>query len=124
MMSLQQIQSMSDEQAERAAQDNLVPYVLFNADDVHSMPGGSRHTTRSYPFPNLGSYVPDGWEEVDRLFVDKMGSPNGGGGGDLGTVGLHAALLELVHQPGSMGIAIVEEGQFQLYLGVFKRIDD
>jgi hypothetical protein len=73
-----------------------------------------------FPFPNLGSYVPKGWAEVDRLFCDK----SGWGREDepaLTIAGLKRKLTEHVAAGNRYGYAIVEEGTFQVYIGVFEK---
>jgi len=112
-MSLQTIQRLADEQAQRAAREGRRPYVPFDKAEIDRYP--------PFPFPNLGSYEPEGWEEVDRWFVDKTGH-----GYDwepaLSVRQLKVALRAHVREHPGDGFAIVEEGEFQLYVGVFRRI--
>ena len=115
MIDAKTLQAMSDEQAEIAARENKLPFIPFDQQEADRWP-----EERNYPFPNIGSLRPDGWELIDTLFIDKMGSETGGGGGDMGTRQLNDYIRE--HIPQSVGYAIIEEGQSQLYLGVFKRI--
>ncbi len=109
MMSLAQIADLSDEQAERAAKRGSVPFMVW-AEDLPRWKSG-----KPLPFPNIGSYEPPGWREVRRLFCDKSGF---GGPGELALT-----MEEMLDQlkPG-MGYAIVEEGQFQIYLGEFEKV--
>lgn len=122
MMSLETIQAMADDAGRIAAEKHQTPYVLFNEDDILRMPGGERwNGRRQFPFPNLGSYTPPKWRKVDELFVDSSGF------GDesepaLTARQLNQKLLELLQKyKGPVGIAITEVGQFQLYLGVFRK---
>lgn len=110
MMDLKTIRYLADEQAKKAAREKRVPYAPFDADEVENYP--------AFPFPNIGSHRPKGWKLVDSLFVDKsgFGSENEPA---LTIRGLKAKLLEQLQE--GYGYAIIEEGQFQLSLGVFKK---
>ena len=134
MMSLKTIHRMNDEQGDEAALGGKIPYVLFNEDDVHNMPGGKdweRGGHRKFPFPNLGSYVPEGWEVTEEIFfVDSTGV----GADDKPALTIkqfNAELLKLVKRWNwdresiknpTIGLAISEEGQFQLYVSVYKKV--
>lgn len=110
MMSLGQIQEMAREQAVSAAKSKKRPLVIEAEDDAARM-------LRS--IPNLGSYIPEGWEETTRYFVDSSGF------GDTADLAAHGCLSlnQLVEKvvPGR-GYAIVQEGQFQVYVGEFKKV--
>lgn len=110
MMGIETIKQMSREAGERAAQEDMRPYML---DD------GEIDTFPPFPFPNLGDHVPDGWEEVERLFVDASGM-----GADwepaLSVGQFKDALRE--REGKGYGYAIVEVGQFQIYVGVFEEV--
>lgn len=131
MMSLETIHRMNDEQGDKASLKEKVPYVLFNEDDVHNMPGGKdwkEGGRRGFPFPNLGTYVPEGWEITEEsFFVDSSGI----GADDESALTIkqfNAELLELVRQSKTgyrlptIGLAISEKGQFQLYVSVYKKV--
>ena len=126
MMSLETIHRMNDEQGDKASLKEKVPYVLFNEDDVHNMPGGKdwkEGGRRGFPFPNLGTYVPEGWEITEEsFFVDSSGM----GADDepaLTIEQFNAELLELVNRDGlTIGLAISEVGQFQLHVSVYRKI--
>jgi hypothetical protein len=117
MMSLEAIQQLSDEQAEIAAADGKVPYVPFDTAEIN------RWSTKC-PIPNLGSYEPEGWERCDRdewFFVDKSGF----GRSDEPAMTLSQfvaaiARYDALHR--GYGYAIVEEGQFQIYIAPFKSL--
>lgn len=73
--------------------------------------------------PNLGDYEPTTWWDLEeRLFVDSSG---------FGLPGEPALTFdqfvrqaqEIVEERGPRGFAIVETGQFQPYVGVFKRAE-
>jgi len=114
MMSLQAIRALSAEQAERAAEEELTPFVPFNVEEVESWD--------RFPFPNIGDYTPPGWERVEgaEWFVDKTGW--GSEGEPALTVrGFQAALVEYVRENPRHGYAITEEGQFQVYVTAFRK---
>ena len=112
MMSLETIHRLNDEIAVEAAEEGLLPYVPFDAEEVDNWP--------PIPIPNLGSLEPKGWEKTDaEWFVDKTG---------LGHAWEPALTVEqfkkelrayVAANPGC-GFAITEEGQFQLYVSAFK----
>ena len=103
MMSLQLIEQLSKEAGERAAEENREPLVAFINRDAGIV-----------KCPNLGNYVPDGWSLIERLFVDKDGLADGDG--------RCLSLQQFIDRvKAGLGYAIVEEGQFQLYIGVFKK---
>lgn len=111
MMSLGTIQELSARAAERAAERELIPFVPFDAAEVEGWD--------SFPFPNLGDHRPEGWELVDSLFCDAsgLGAANEPA---LTTKQLKASILANI--PESYGYAIIQEGQFQVYVGRFKRL--
>ena len=104
MMSLRQIERLSAEAGQRAAKLKRVPLVAFCDKDEAVV-----------KCPNLGTYCPDGWKEIDRLFVDKTGF-----GSDSEPALTLEQFIDKVKE--GYGYAIVEEGQLQLYIGVFKEI--
>lgn len=103
MMSLESIEQMSREAGERAAELAQEPLVAFTDKDASV-----------FKCPNLGDYVPDGWKEVDRLFVD-----NSGFGSDNEPALTPEQFIDKVKA--GMGYAVVEVGQFQVYIGVFEK---
>lgn len=112
-MSLATIREVSREQGVRAAEREMRPYVFATVDEIDDCP----------PFPNIGDYEPPGWEEVDRLFCDKSGM-----GADYAPAmtidQLKRKLKQLVEARGNntLGFAIVQEGQLQVYVGVFRKV--
>ena len=122
MMSLETIRAMSEEQSEKAAKDNSTPYVPFNADDVNRMPGGDNWDgRRGFPFPNIGSYVPNGWVETgESFFVDSCGLGNDNEPA-LTHQQLNRELMKLVEDKRRVGLANSEVGQFQLVVSVYER---
>lgn len=110
MMDLATIRAISDRAAREAARAEKRPYIVFNADEVK--------TWKVFPFPFLGSYVPKGWRLIEKLFVDKTGW-----GYESEPAMTHAALrkrlIENCDKKKTYGYALVEEGQFQVYVGVY-----
>lgn len=103
MMNLESIEQLSREAGERAAIEEREPLVAFTDKDEAVV-----------KCPNLGDYVPNGWKLIDRLFVDKSGF-----GGESKPALTVQQFIDKVKS--GLGYAIVEEGQFQLYIGVFER---
>jgi hypothetical protein len=101
MMSLATINELAREQAARAAADNLEPLIIWDPEDI-------RH------IPNFGDYRPEGWELVETYFVDKSGWGRPGEP----ALTLDEFLAKIV--PGR-AYALIEEGQFQVYVGEFVR---
>jgi hypothetical protein len=113
MMSTQQIVSMSEEAAVKAARENRVPFVYWPGDNLDP----------PFPFPNLGSYMPDGWERTDHFMADSsgFGSPNE----PADTPEQMRARIERVlreHPNDTIGWAIIEVGQFQVVIGQFRKL--
>ena len=106
MMSIESIMALADGVGEQARLEGREPLEIVSQDEIDDL---------SMCFPNIGSYCPDGWEEVGRLFCDKTGwrKPS--------EPALTQAQLQAQLQVGK-AYAIVEEGQSQLSLGVFERI--
>jgi len=64
--------------------------------------------------PNFGDYRPKGWTLTEKHFVDKSGF--GREGEPALTVDRFVSMVQK-----DFGYAIIEEGQFQVYVGVFER---
>ncbi len=113
MMSLAEIRAINEEVAAHAAKENRVPFVPDRADDVDRWP--------PFPIPNLGDYLPDGWELTDdQWFVDKTGV---GSDHEIAlTINQFREALRrhIAENPGD-GFAITEEGPCQLYVSAFRR---
>lgn len=136
MLSYDQIRDFQAAAAAAAAKTKMQPY-LAEADDVGNV-------DRIRYIPSIGDYLPSGWRrvepseigpnrsrpvagtvghnsgvpgdrEVSKYFVDSSGF--GSPGEPALTVQEFADLI----RPG-YGYAIVEEGQFQVGIGVFKKV--
>jgi hypothetical protein len=103
MYDLSTLQAMSREAAREAAKAHSVPFVV-EKEDLKAMP--------PFPFPNLGDYVPKGWKKVNEYFVDHSGF----GGDNDPALSVNQFIKKLVV---GRGYAIIEVGQFQLYVGEF-----
>ena len=104
MMSGESIRQLSEEAAQRAAKEKREPLMAFTDGDEAVV-----------KCPNLGSYCPKGWELVERLFVDNYGF-----GDEHDSALTLQQFISKVKE--GFGYAIVEEGQFQIYIGVFKKL--
>lgn len=123
MMSEAQIVALADRMAKMARKERRVPWVPFNVDEVRRLPGGPdyKHGMRGYPFPNFGSYRPRGWKMRGTLFCDKTGM----GREDEPALTIHQLNCRLEQDTAAClgyGYAIVEEGEFQIVVGVFERV--
>ncbi len=105
MFSLATIDYLAREAAEKAAKKKLVPF-LVEKEDLRKMP--------PFPFPNLGDYRPPGWELIDEFFVDHSGW------GKPGERALTAKQFLAKIEPG-FGYGIIEQGEFQLWVGKFRQ---
>lgn len=112
MYSGETIRQISREAGARAAAENMVPFVVEQEDVDDWKAKLERSELPSFPFPHLGDHRPDGWELEDRLFVDKYGV----GREDEPALTIRQLVDKL--EPGK-GYAILESGQFQIYIGVF-----
>ena len=126
MMALAEIQHLQHEVALRAAEQKKLPFMVTIEDIAAYKATGDLEGLR---IPSLGDYLPAAWYRVDLTerdhqhgldrqmnawFVDKSGF---GVQGELAlTLKEFSNMLEPNH-----GYAVVEEGQFQVLVGVFKR---
>ena len=116
MMSLATIHRENQKVAEKAAKRGKKPYVPFNKEEVDRW--------NSIPFPDLGSYVPFGWELTgDTWFVDMTGF-----GGDyepaLTAEQFKNELRVFIAENFGVGFAISEKGQFQCYVSAYRKVDN
>lgn len=98
---------MRVEAAKTAAEENQTPFVSTAQVKAQAMDGD----LTAVKIPNFGDYRPDGWELGEIYFVDKTGGDDEGPA--MSIEGLIARMT-----PGR-GYAIIEEGQFQCYVGEF-----
>jgi len=112
MMSLQDIKHASDEAAASAARSGKKPYVPFNENEIEQW---------TLKIPMLGDYVPKGWVLVEELLCDSSGF----GSEDepaLTIRELKQRMLRWEREGKNFGYAVTEAGQFQVRLGVYRRI--
>ena len=102
MYGIETIKAMNREAAEAA--EGQEPYIAQSDNDEGV-----------FKCPNFGDYRPDGWKLIDQLFVDNSGF--GSEGEAALTPGQFLAKVEK-----GKGYAVIEQGQFQVYIGVFDAI--
>lgn len=116
MWDLHTIHELNKRAQERAQELGLEPHIIKKEVELLSMP--------PFPFPNIGADEVEAdkrWERIDTLFVDSTG--HGADDEPALTIDqLVEKLRELIRANKDTGIrcAIIEEGQFQLYIGVWK----
>lgn len=110
MMSTQAIADLSRKAAVKAAKAGKVPLIIWPEDRKN--PETSFAALRR--IPNLGDHRPNGWELIESHFVDKSGF----GEDDEPAMSVDQFLKMLVVDH---GYGIIEEGQFQIYIGEFVR---
>lgn len=112
MMSLESIIALNERIAAEAAEEGLVPFVPGSPEAIDLYP--------PFPFPNLGYLIPKGWEKTDdSWFVDKTGW----GRDDehaLSVEQFKRVLRSYIAEHPEHGLAITEEGEFQLYVSAFR----
>ncbi len=134
MMSAETILDMQSAAAAIASRDHMMPMVPFENTLERDL----------YGMPNLGDYVPYGWRLADcgefdslpgsgyqrndpsnpLLFVDSSGWGSSGEAAMTPEQFYSAArsiMGEAAQQNKTVGFGLVEQGQFQCYVGVFVR---
>jgi len=111
MMSPETIKSMSREATQKAAERDLVPLMVAQ-EDKDDLDALYSHM-RAMPF--LGDHLPAEYEKIDELFVDSsgMGSP------EEAALTMEQFLDRVV---ANRAYAITSAGQFQIYVGEYKRV--
>lgn len=103
MMDGASIRRLSQDAAKKAARDHTTPYIWEQDDFVEP---------ERVRLPFLGTHVPRGWVMVNTYFVDSSGF------GDAGEPALTREQFLKKLQVGR-GYAIIEAGEFQVYVGEF-----
>jgi hypothetical protein len=112
MMSLEVIEELAHEAGVVAAEEERTPFVVW-PEDIERMP--------PFPFPNLGDYVPEGWELVEEYFCDMTGYDACGPA--MSVNGLLREIKRVSEKNGyKFGYAVTRTGQFQCYVGRFKEV--
>jgi hypothetical protein len=104
MMCLEVIKKMNRRQKRIAKEEGLLPYIAKSNGD-----NGVFHC------PNFGDYRPKGWKLKESYFVDSSGF-----GSEIEPALTIRGFLAVVKA--GLGYAIIEEGQFQCYIGEFIQI--
>lgn len=103
MYSLEQIIAMNNKKVEKAEKNNIEPYIAVSDEDEGV-----------FSCPNIGSAKLKGWKEVETYFVDSSGF-----GSESEPALTPSQFVAKVKE--GYGYAIVSEGQFQVYVGEFKK---
>lgn len=104
MISGEQIRADADEAGIKAKKAKRIPKLFKTEEDRNA------DFCKSIPF--LGSWVPEGWYLLDGMMVDSSGF------GSSTELALTAAQF-LQNLEVGKGYAIIESGEFQVYMGVF-----
>lgn len=117
MLSLSGIRQLSRDAAIRSVRDNRIPFTV-EPEDLIDWKRRLEIRTLKLPFPFLDDYVPDGFRRTKRdpLFCDHSGC----GTQSEPALTVRALLEALI--PGK-AYAVIETGQFQLYLAEYERDD-
>jgi hypothetical protein len=116
MMGLESIRDMADEAGRKAEKEAMTPHVFISVD------AAMKETADGFPFPSIGSYEPEGWTERERLFCDASGFGRSSEPAMTARALRARIVTEVADHRGRVGFAIVEVGQFQLYVGIFDRV--
>ena len=109
MMDLATIQAESASAARKAAREGKYPWILW-PEDVAAFQAGRNS---GFHFPFIGDWRPRGWKLVETYFVDASGF--GSEGEPALTIRQFAGKVKA-----GMGYAVIEAGQFQVYVGEFR----
>lgn len=117
MMSRSELAYHNRKISEAAAQDNRRPYVFFDMMEIEDF---------KFSLPYLGYYNPEGWTELEnrRMFVDKTGGGLPGEPAltlDQFKLELKTLYRESMELGETWGFAIVDDGPFQVHVGVFRK---
>lgn len=120
MMSASAIRQVSRDAAIRAARENRIPFTVEAEDITDWKRKIAAGRLPRLPFSFLADYTPQGWKRTDRdpLFVDSSGW-----GAEHEPALTIRALIEDGYLSVGKAYAIVECGQFQLYLAEYQRDD-
>lgn len=115
MMSPSTIRKRNQEAKKKASRQNKEPYVIYNKEAIDDFD--------QFPFPDLGDYRPEGWELVDRYFVDATGF------GDAREPAksmkqFKRTLKSDMDEDETYGYAVIEAGEFQVYVGKFLKLSE
>ena len=117
MLGLTGIMAMSRKAGLESAKKNKHPFVIEDQDRERNFMNYPQYGRR-FPFckfPNLGDYVPEGWKLDSYFQMDKTGQ------GDGFSLGIDESKPKLIV---GHGYAIIEEGEFQVVIGDFIRVNN
>ena len=117
MMSPSYIRQLQQEAAATAAAEGLFPFVVWPEDLAQWQAELERGEAPKLPFPNLGDYTPEGWELCEEFFVDSSGLNLYDAGGPALSIAEFIGALRT-----DRGYALTECGQFQVYVGEFRKV--
>ena len=106
-MSLETIEFLATEQGQRARRLELEPFYITFQEEIDGF--------ETFPFPNIGDYVPKGLVKIGEAFVDKSGW------GRADEAAMTPDQLKQWLEP-EYWYAITQEGQFQLYISKFTSV--
>lgn len=106
MMGLETLRRVNAKATLEAQSEDKQPYVATKDGD-----------DGVFKSPHFGDYIPKGWEEEDLLFVDSSG---------FGIESEPALTTDqfLSKVKKGYGYSVRDAGQFQVYIQVFKKIDE
>lgn len=135
MMGLETIRQLSREAATNAEEQGLCPRVI-DTWDVAALRQGQTHPLSG--IPNLGDFVPEGWEQIEiegsGLVESKLTQ-----GPEFDGYFVDSSGMGVIHEPAltvsefievvlrnfeidpDIGYGIVETGQFQIVISVYRR---
>ncbi len=110
MYSLDVIKQLNKEAAEKAILEEIEPTLIAREDEVDEMP--------PFPFPMIGDKKVE-LSRIETLFCDSSGFGQDGEPA-LSINQLKRKLKEMIRNHGPIRVAVIESGQFQIYLDVWK----
>lgn len=115
MMALSMINHLCKEAEKKAKRAKRKPLVLAESEDVDHLGNAG------YGIPDFGDYRPKGWKLVDHWLCDSSGF---GMDHELALTRrqLKERMKEKIAEGKQYGYATIEQGQFQVVLGVFEKV--
>lgn len=118
MMDLATIRNMSRDAAATAAEEDRIPFAVEREDLEDWKATLAMGKLPKLPFPSIGDHVPAGFEIIEdgELFVDSSGL----GSESDPAITIRSLIMDHI-QPG-FAYAITSIGQFQIYIGKFRKV--
>jgi hypothetical protein len=113
MMDPSTIRALANKAAREARREGRLPYGFYDSDDVDT-------SMRDLPF--LGSYVPKGYKLVTELFVDASGFGREDEPAFTFREFCQRIRCDIEQYGNPYFYAIREAGQFQVYVGVYRKV--